>query len=99
MSGPAPEFHVEREACASREDFLRQLRLVFPDCVLSGEGAATIADGRATLEITLTPLEPRTIALLTLPRLKVSLRGTAGKDQELAALLARMDLAMRRGGG
>ena len=99
MSEPAPEFHVEREMSVSREDFLRQLRLAFPDCVLSREDRATITDGPARLEIRLTPLQPRTIARLTLPCLKVSLRGTAGNDRELAALLSRIDLAMRRGGG
>jgi hypothetical protein len=51
------------------------------------------------MEIALTELTPRTIALLKLPRMKVSLRGTAGSAEQWTAMLARMDQAMHRGGG
>ena len=94
-----PQFQVEREAGASREEYLRQLRLVFPDCAVAADGAMVVTAGATRLEIVLTPLPPRAIALLSLPRLKVSLRGTAASAAAWAALLAHMDLAMRRGGG
>jgi hypothetical protein len=34
-----------------------------------------------------------------MPRMKVSLRMTAGSAEQRVALLAHMDLAMQRGGG
>ena len=49
------------------------------------------------MEIALTELTPRTIALLKLPRMKVSIRMTAGTPEQRRAMLRRMDLAMQRG--
>lgn len=94
-----PAFHVERETGATRQEYLRQLRLALPGAISADDGVVIVADGRASLEITVTELPPQTIAALTLPRLKVSLRGTAGDDAELATLLDRLDRAMQRGGG
>jgi hypothetical protein len=90
---------VEREVGATPGEFLRGLHLAFPGGVSEDGGRIRAVFGPAAMEIVLTPLESRVIALMTLPRLKVSLRGTAGSDAEQAALLARMDLAMQRGGG
>ena len=99
MTEPAPEFHIERETGATRREYLRQLRLALPGAISTDDDRIIAADGRARLEITLTALPPRAMAALNLPRLKVSLRGTAGNAAELAALLDRMDRAMQRGGG
>jgi hypothetical protein len=58
-----------------------------------------VSDGQAAMEIALEIMTPRVIALLNLPRMKVSLRMTAGSAEQRVAMLARMDLAMHRGGG
>ena len=99
MTKPPSAFHIERETGATRQEYLRQLRLALPGAISADDGLVIAADGRASLEITVTELPPHTIAALTLPRLKVSLRGTAGDDAELAAPLDRLDRAMQRGGG
>lgn len=51
------------------------------------------------MEITISVLPPRNIAALRLPRLQVTIRFTQGTANAQAALLARMDRAMQRGGG
>lgn len=99
MPEPSVPGLIVREVSATRSEFLHGLRLAFPHGVSEVGDTVRVAFGPAAMEITMTRLPPRVIALLTLPRLKVSLRGTAGNRAEFAALLARMDLAMQRGGG
>jgi hypothetical protein len=99
MPEPSAPGVIEREVSATRSEFLHGLRLAFPGSVSEVGDTVRATFGPAAMEITLTQLPPRLIALLALPRLKVSLRGTAGSDAERAAMLARMDLAMQRGGG
>lgn len=99
MTAPGSAIDLQREVGATMRDYLRQLRLALPGGV-DGDGAnITVSDGQACLAITLTTLPPRVIALARIPRLKVSLRGTAGDMAAQAALLARIDRALQRGGG
>lgn len=90
---------IEREVWTNPDEFRRCLDLAFPGRVTTRDGLLCVDDGSAAMEIRLTELTPRTIALLKLPRMKVSLRGTAGSAAQQIAMLARMDLAMHRGGG
>ena len=90
---------IEREVSASREEYCRGVRLAFA-CQMTEHGTMLrVDDGQATMEIALAAVAPRTIGALALPRLKVTLRFCRGTPQQRAALLARMDRAMQRGGG
>jgi hypothetical protein len=90
---------VEREIWTTPEEFRHGLDLAFPGRVTERSGILRVDDGQAAMEVALEILSPRVIALLNLPRMKVSLRMTAGSVEQRAALLAHMDLAMHRGGG
>jgi hypothetical protein len=94
-----PPDAIEREVWATEAEFRHGLGLAFPGCVVERHGRLCIDDGRARMEIELAVLAPQSIALLELPRLKVSLRNTAGTPDQFKAMVARMDLAMHRGGG
>ncbi len=99
MPQPQPQETIEREVWATPDEFRRGLELAFPGRVSERDGLICVNDGQASMEIGLNELAPRKIALLKLPRMKVSLRMTAGSVQQQVAILARMDLAMHRGGG
>jgi hypothetical protein len=90
---------IEREVWATQTEFRHGLVLAFPDGVSERAGAFTVNAPPAAMEIALTELPPRAIALLNMPRMKVSIRMTAGTPEERRAMLRRMDLAMQRGGG
>ena len=96
---PAPPETIEREVWATPAEFRHGLDLAFPGRVNECGGILHVADGDAAMEIALEVLSPRRIALLNLPRMKVSLRMTAGAAPQRAAMLTRMDRAMQRGGG
>jgi len=90
---------LEREMSASRAEFVHGLRLAFPQGVEEAGALLKVGDGDAAMEIALSPLPDRVIALLRLPRLQVSIRFVAGTPAQQRAMLARMDRAMQRGGG
>lgn len=91
---------LERDMAATPREFMHGLRLAFPAGIEEqAEGRVRVESGGACLDIAFTILAPRVIALLQLPRLHVALRFTAGTPAQQQALLARMDLAMQRGGG
>ena len=90
---------LEREMSASRKEFLHGLGLAFPGRVEESGELLRVDDNEATMEIALTPLPDRSIALLRLPNMKVHIRFTAGSPEKQQAMLARMDRAMQRGGG
>lgn len=94
-----PQDAIEREVWATESEFRHGLGLAFPGRIVERNGRLCIEDGHAGMEILLAPLSPQRIALLELPRLKVSLRNTAGTPEQFKAMVARMDLAMHRGGG
>jgi hypothetical protein len=96
---PDPLETIEREVWTTPEEFRHGLGLAFPGRVTERDGILCVDDGQATMEIALEIMTPRVIALLNLPRMKVSLRMTAGSPEQRTAMLARMDLAMHRGGG
>lgn len=96
---PEPLETIEREVWATPKEFRHGLQLAFPGRVKKRDEVLYVDDSPAAMEIHLTELPPRRIALLKLPRMKVSLRMTAGSAEQRVAMLARMDLAMHRGGG
>jgi hypothetical protein len=89
---------IEREVWTTPAEFRHGLALAFPDSVTETSETLRVAAPQASMEIALEVMAPRRIALLVMPRLKVSIRLT-GTSEQRRALLARMDLAMQRGGG
>ncbi|SDJ65768.1 hypothetical protein [Aliiruegeria lutimaris] len=90
---------LEREVSSTLAEYAHGLRLSFPEGVSGGPTDFVVTDDRARLEIQLEPGPDRVIALMRLPTLTARLRFTGGTQEERKALLKRMDLAMRRGGG
>jgi hypothetical protein len=94
-----PMITLEREVTATRAEFVRGLQAAFPGRVEEIAERLRIDDGRATMEISLTALPDRRIALLRLPNLRVHIRFTQGTRADQEAMLAYMDRATHRGGG
>jgi hypothetical protein len=90
---------LEREVSATPDEFRRGLALAFPGLVVEINNVLRVDDGGAAMEISLTPGISRVIAAITLPSLHVTIKFLRGTTAEQAAMLARMDLAMQRGGG
>lgn len=90
---------IEREVWTTPAEFRHGLALAFPDSVTETSETLRVAAPQASMEIALEVMAPKRIALLVMPRLKVSIRLTEGSPEQKQALLARMDLAMQRGGG
>lgn len=88
-----------REMGATVAEFRHGLALAFPGAVSELPDRLRVEHGGAMLEIRLEVLPPRVIAAIRLPRLYVRLDFLSGTRNQQAALLARMDLAMQRGGG
>jgi hypothetical protein len=88
-----------RDMATTEKEFRSGLSFAFPQGVTERNGVLQVAYASATMEIILAPLPPRVIALLRLPRLEVRIRFTAGTPEQRAAMLARMDRALQRGGG
>lgn len=102
MPDPHTNNTLHREVSASIAEFRHGLQRAFPaefaTAAAQGDPLRVDADG-ATMEIALSEAAPRTIALLSLPTLHVTIRFVAGSPAQQQALLARMDRAMQRGGG
>lgn len=82
-------------------DFRRWLPGAALPLVVEGEGDSLIVSGEGLLlRVTLAPLPPRRIALITLPLLRVTMDFAEGWDAaSRAAFLKRFDDRFRRGGG
>ena len=97
MAGFARSF--EREVGATPAEFRRGLALAHPGFVgFDGEGLR-LEEGGVRLVVRLTQGPTRRLGLFELPVLWVGFDFEAGTPEECQALLARIDLAMQRGGG
>ncbi len=91
---------IVREVTATLEEYRHVLRAAFSEGVSElRTGQFSITDGETHIDIGLTPQPPRRIAALQLPQLQARIRFVAGTAESQAALLARLDRAMHRGGG
>ena len=81
------------------EVFSRDLHNAFSDGASGGPLNFVVSHGSAVMNILLTPVPDRVIALMRLPTLHVRIKFTAGNAAERKAMLKRMDLYMQRGGG
>ena len=89
----------EREVGATPAEFRRGLALGHPDFAEFDDGRLHLAQGDIRLTISFSPRPNRRIGLFDLPVLHVSYDFEAGAPEDCQALLARLDLAMQRGGG
>lgn len=84
---------------ASLADLARGLEAAFPGTVEGGPLAFRVTSPGAIMELEASPGPERVIARLRLPTLRVRIRFTAGDADARSRMLARLDLALRRGGG
>ena len=84
---------------ATPADLERGLRAAFPGAVAGGPLDFQIAQDDAVMQVALRPGAERVIAGLRLPTLRVHLGFTAGGLGTRDRMLARLELALRRGGG
>lgn len=91
----------EREMACTQDDWLRWLPPAIGAHSWRAENdSATVHIGdQGALHLTWRAAEPRTIALVRLPRLHVSFRFEGIGPQERAAFMQRFDLFLQRGGG
>jgi hypothetical protein len=93
------DWDLEREMSASLAELRRGLDAAFPGAVEAYPLAFRVTTPGATMEMEARPGPERVIALLRLPTLRVRIRFTAGDSDARSRMLARLDLALRRGGG
>ncbi len=90
----------EREYGCTEDDWLRWLPGAVRDQPLAlqhGRAKISIAEGR--LHLRWTPLPPRRIALITLPRLRVAFRFEGVEPGAREVFMRYFDLYLQRGGG
>jgi hypothetical protein len=95
----APPPVLERQVTASLEEFGRGLCAAFPESVHGGPERFQATYQGTVMDIELTPQAPRVIGRLALPVLAVRISFANARPEERSAMLARLDLAMHRGGG
>ena len=94
----------ERDVSSSLAEFAAGLEKACPGAVTrdasdDGTTVFTIETDDASLAISAQPSAPRTIASLSLPTLQVRISHLRGTPTAIAALIARIDRSMHRGGG
>lgn len=89
-----------REVGASTDEFARSLHAAHPGAIeTTAPNTYRLTDGDVVLEVAAHPLPARRLGLFKLPVLDVRYRFLAGDNTRRAALIARLDRAMQRGGG
>ena len=89
----------EREVGATPAEFLRGLSLAHSKILQEADGTLRLTDGAVCLAIRLVQQPSRKLGLFDLPVLHVTYDFESGEAQGCQAFLARLDLAMQRGGG
>lgn len=90
----------DRDMACTEAEWLGWLPAAIGEHAWQREGAAaSVQIGKGSLSIGWQPGEPRVIALMRLPRLRVRFRFTGLDVAERQAFMQRFDLYMQRGGG
>lgn len=97
--GQSAESEFVRTVSASPSEYARGLHQAVPGGVTGGPLHFVVCEDDVRIEIELTPGPDHVIALLRLPSLTAHWRLSGGTASSREALVTRMDLAMRRGGG
>ncbi|MDX2217587.1 MAG: hypothetical protein SF172_00995 [Burkholderiales bacterium] len=87
------------EMALTRAEFLRLLPAAVQCAIEESAGEIRGESASVSWRITLVELEPRRIALLSLPRLNVTLRIDAASDAVANEWLRRFQLGYQRAGG
>lgn len=89
----------EREVGATPAEFRRGLALADPGFVEQADGSLHLTLPAVRLTIRYSPQPDRRLGLFVLPVLHVIYDFESGAPEACRTLLARLDLAMQRGGG
>ncbi|MGQ0711085.1 MAG: hypothetical protein ACT4NV_15215 [Rhodoferax sp.] len=99
MQSYYPEL-FERDMACTEAEWLQQLPAAVGDCLLKVDAQrAGVRIGDGALGLQWQVAEPRTIALVRLPRLLVRFRFGGVDEAQRQAFMRRFDLYMQRGGG
>ncbi len=90
---------IEREMSTTLKVFSQDLHNAFSERASGGPLSFVVNHGAAAMNILLTPMPDREIALIRLPTLHIRIDFTAGSIVERKEMLKRMDFYMQRGGG
>lgn len=95
------EAEFDREYGCTEAEWLGWLPDAIGACPWSrpAPGRAEVAVGTGTLHLAWTPLPPRRIALIAMPRMAVSFRFESVDEGVRQVFMKRFDLYMQRGGG
>lgn len=101
MTPPEVAEHFEREYGCTTTEWLRWLPGAVRDCPwrFDASTAATITLPTGSLVLHWQVLEPRRIALISMPRLRVLFAFNNTSPEERQTFLRYFDLYMQRGGG
>ena len=101
MTPPEVAEDFEREYGCTTTEWLRWLPGAVRDCGLQFEAAtaATVTLPSGSLGLNWQVLEPRRIALITMPRLRVRFAFSSTTPEQRQTFLRYFDLYMQRGGG
>lgn len=95
-----PFFGFDREMACSRADLARWLtELTGSDHGMAQAGRARIALPEGWVDLITEPVEPRTVGLVRMRRLRVRFVPAAGAEAAARAWVTRFDHHTQRGGG
>lgn len=90
----------ERDMACTEAEWLAWLPAAVGDCPCDRQdGAARVTVGPGQLQLTWAVQAPRVIALIRLPRLRVTFAFSGVLETERTAFMQRFDLYTQRGGG
>lgn len=99
MQSSYPET-FERDMACTESEWLGWLPAAVGDCsCVCQDGVARVAVGPGHLQLAWSVQAPRVIALIRLPRLRVSYAFSGVPEAERTAFMRRFDLYTQRGGG
>ncbi len=92
---------VEKDLATSRAEFFRNLAVALKAMPHTVNGdSITAGEGEKTIELTLSPLPPRTLSpLLKMERWKLKIEFKNYTQQDQQSFLTKFDRAFQRGGG
>ncbi len=88
-----------RDVSASVKEYEQGLRQALPGGVTGGPDSFFLQDGEVGIRVDIEPLPDLVIALVRLPRQRVTWHFLSGSEEAKRSCLKRIDWSMKRGGG